>query len=127
MSDAELAAIVRTNSHLQAPHYCVAAAEELLKRRSTRRSFAEWAKYRGFEPAAHHRLIISEIEPFLESDEEVLLQQPPGSAKSTYVSVLVPSRDLQTEASISGAEPPVVDSYLGQILLPAAGARHFFC
>src|SRR5689334_14993539 len=70
----------------------VAAAEELLKRRSTRRSFAQWAKYRGFEPAAHHRLIISEIESFLESDDEVLLLfAPPGSAKSTYVSVLLPS------------------------------------
>ena len=70
----------------------VAAAEELLKRRSTRKSFAEWAKHRGFEPAAHHRLIISEIESFLESDDEVLLLfAPPGSAKSTYVSVLLPS------------------------------------
>ena len=46
----------RTNS--------VAAAEELLKRRSTRKSFAEWARYKGFEPAAHHRLIINEIEIF---------------------------------------------------------------
>ena len=74
----------RTNS--------VAAAEELLKRRSTRKSFAEWAKHKGFQPAAHHRLIISEIKSFLESDDEVLLLfAPPGSAKSTYVSVLLPS------------------------------------
>ena len=71
----------------------VAAAEELLKRRSTRRNFADWAKYRGFEPAAHHRLIISEIESFLESDDEVLLLfAPPGSAKSTLgVAALVVS------------------------------------
>src|SRR6478736_2276221 len=70
----------------------VAAAEELLKRRSTRKSFAEWAKHRGFEPAANHRLIINEIESFLESHDEVLLLfAPPGSAKSTYVSVLLPS------------------------------------
>ena len=41
---------------------------------------------------AHHRLIIREIEFFLESDDEVLLLfAPPGSAKSTYVSVLLPS------------------------------------
>ena len=73
----------RTNS--------VAAAEEFLERRSTRRSSAEWAEHRGFEPAAHHRLIINEIESFLESDDEVLLLfAPPGSAKSTYVSVLLP-------------------------------------
>src|SRR4051812_12283617 len=70
----------------------VAAAEELLKRRSTRRRFAEWAKHKCFQPAAHHRLIINEIESFLESDDEVLLLfAPPGSAKSTYVSVLLPS------------------------------------
>ena len=74
----------RTNS--------VAAAEELFKRRSTRRCFAEWAKHKGFEPAAHHRLIINEIKSSLESDDEVLLLfAPPGSAKSTYVSVLLPS------------------------------------
>ena len=70
----------------------VAAAEELLKRRSTRRSFAEWAKHKGFEPAKHHLLIIREIESILESEDEVLLLfAPPGSAKSTYVSVLLPS------------------------------------
>lgn len=36
-------------------------------------------------------MIISEIEDFLSSDEEVLLlEAPPGSAKSSYVSVLLP-------------------------------------
>src|SRR5262245_36258078 len=65
-----------------------AAAE----RRSVRNSLAEWASYKGFEPAKHHLLIISEIEAFLASDDEVLLLfAPPGSAKSTYVSVLLPS------------------------------------
>ena len=46
--------IDRTNSF--------AAAEELLKRRSTRKSLVEWARHKGFEPAEHHQLIISEIE-----------------------------------------------------------------
>src|SRR4051812_30965557 len=72
-----------------------AAAEVLLKRRRVRRSLAEWARYRGFEPAPHHQLIIREIEAFLDSDDEVLLLfAPPGSAKSTYVSVLFPSHYL---------------------------------
>ena len=53
--------IDRTNSF--------AAAEELLKRRSTRKSLVEWARYKGFEPAKHHELIISEIESFLAGDE----------------------------------------------------------
>jgi hypothetical protein len=61
----------------------VAAAEELLKRRSTRKSLAEWARHKGFEPAKHHLLIINEIESFLEGEDEVLLLfAPPGSAKS---------------------------------------------
>src|SRR5215510_12006542 len=68
------------------------AAQELIKRRRVRLSLAEWARHRGFEPAKHHQLIISEIESFLSSDDEVLLLfAPPGSAKSTYVSVLLPS------------------------------------
>jgi predicted phage terminase large subunit-like protein len=68
------------------------AATELIKRRRVRLGLAEWARFRGFEPAPHHLLIINEIESFLESNDEVLLLfAPPGSAKSTYVSVLLPS------------------------------------
>ena len=68
------------------------AAQELLKRRSIRKSLTEWARHNGFEPAPHHQLFISEIEAFLKSEDEVLLLfAPPGSAKSTYVSVLLPS------------------------------------
>jgi predicted phage terminase large subunit-like protein len=68
------------------------AAQELIRRRRVRLSLVEWARHKGFEPAKHHRLIINEIESFLASDEEVLLLfAPPGSAKSTYVSILLPS------------------------------------
>jgi hypothetical protein len=84
----------RTNS--------VAAAEELLKRRSTRKRLAEWARHKGFEPAKHHLLIINGIESFLASEDEVLLLfAPPGSAKSTYVSVLLPSWYLANNPSHS--------------------------
>src|SRR5687768_16656383 len=68
------------------------AATALTKRRQIRHSLISWSRYKGFEPAAHHRLIIEEIESFLESEDEVLLLfAPPGSAKSTYVSILLPS------------------------------------
>src|SRR6476661_8254471 len=68
------------------------AAAELIKRRTVRNSLTDWARHRGFEPAPHHQLIISEIETFLDGEDEVLLLfAPPGSAKSTYVSVLLPS------------------------------------
>lgn len=67
------------------------AAKELLQRRAIRRSLTEYARYKGFNPARHHRHIINEIESFLESDDEILLlAAPPGSAKSTYLSHLFP-------------------------------------
>lgn len=69
--------------------------EEKKQRRDQQRirsSLTEWARFKGYEPALHHHLIIDEIEEFLDSDDEVLLLfAPPGSAKSTYVSVLFPS------------------------------------
>lgn len=68
----------------------------MLKRRSIRRSLTEYARFKGFEPAAHHRLIISEIESFLADPEldVLMLHAPPGSAKSTYLSVLLPPHYL---------------------------------
>jgi predicted phage terminase large subunit-like protein len=68
------------------------AALDLLHRREVRSSLAAWAKFKGYVPQPHHRLILNEIEKFLGSKEEVLLLfAPPGSAKSTYVSILLPS------------------------------------
>lgn len=68
----------------------MSAAKELLYRRKIRRSLTEWARYKGFEPAAHHQCIIDNVEEFLASDEQVLLIfAPPGSAKSTYISHLL--------------------------------------
>ncbi len=71
------------------------AAKELLRRRLIRRDLTEWGRYKGYEPAPHHPLICREIDAFLSSDDEVLLLfAPPGSAKSTWLSVLFPSHYL---------------------------------
>ena len=68
------------------------AAREVLARRAIRGSLIEWGRHKGFEAAPHHRLICEEIDEFLASDDEVLLLfAPPGSAKSTWLSVLFPS------------------------------------
>lgn len=68
--------------------------------RRIRTSLAEWARCRGFEPAKHHLFIINEIESFLASDDEVLLLfAPPGSAKTTYISILLPSWYLANSRS----------------------------
>jgi predicted phage terminase large subunit-like protein len=78
------------------------ASTETEKRRQIRRSLTNWARYKGFEPADHHRLIIQEIERFLKGDDEVLLLfAPPGSAKSSYVSILLPSWYLANHPSHS--------------------------
>lgn len=46
----------------------------------------------GFEPAAHHRLIIEELEAIARGENDnLLIFAPPGSAKSTYVSHLFPA------------------------------------
>jgi hypothetical protein len=64
-----------------------------IERRSfaVRRSLIEWCRFCGFEPAAHHRLLISELERVASGETERLaIFMPPGSAKSTYASVLFP-------------------------------------
>lgn len=68
------------------------AAKELLRRRSARRSLTEFARASGYEPAPHHRLLISELEALERGDFDTLLVfMPPGSAKSTYVNFLFPA------------------------------------
>jgi predicted phage terminase large subunit-like protein len=65
------------------------AAHELLRRRSIRRSLSEYARLMGFEPAAHHLLIIDELEKVCRGEtDNLLIFAPPGSAKSTYVTQL---------------------------------------
>lgn len=63
--------------------------ETTIKRRSIRRSLTEYARLQGYEPAAHHQLIINELEAVSRGEtDNLLIFAPPGSAKSTYVSVL---------------------------------------
>jgi predicted phage terminase large subunit-like protein len=67
------------------------AATEILKRRTIRRSLTDWCRHVGFEPAAHHRLLIDELEKVARGETARLaVFMPPGSAKSTYGSVLFP-------------------------------------
>jgi predicted phage terminase large subunit-like protein len=68
------------------------AASELLERRKVRKSLSEWARVNGFIPAAHHALIIRELEAVARGEcKRLAIFLPPGSAKSTYASVLFPS------------------------------------
>lgn len=70
-------------------------AEILLQRRGRRASLLEWCQhvlaYKNETPAAHHRLIIEVLERVTRGElRKVIILMPPGSAKSTYISVCFP-------------------------------------
>jgi predicted phage terminase large subunit-like protein len=73
--------------------------ESWAKRERIRSSFTEWCRFRGYEPARHHQLIISELEAVARGENNKLaLFLPPGSAKSTYGSILFPPWYMQSAA-----------------------------
>jgi predicted phage terminase large subunit-like protein len=78
---------------LDSPISPAQAATELLKRRSAKKSLASFIDYLGLSivPAAHHRLLIEHLEAVERGEiEKLMVWMPPGSAKSTYTSVLFP-------------------------------------
>ena len=80
------------------------AAQELLKRRGARRSLASFIRYLdiGFTPAAHHLRLIAELEAVERGEvKKLMVFMPPGSAKSTYSSVLFPPWFLGRNAQTS--------------------------
>ncbi len=65
-------------------------------RRTIRRCLTAWAEHAlapfGQEPARHHRLLIGELERVERGElDRLMVFMPPGSAKSTYASVLFPA------------------------------------
>jgi hypothetical protein len=68
------------------------AAEELLRRQRIRASLVEFARACGFEPARHHRYIIEHLEKVAAGElHRLLIAAPPGSAKSSYATVMFPA------------------------------------
>ncbi len=68
------------------------AAKEILRRRLLRESLTDWCRECGYEPARHHRLLIEKLEQLERCEiRRLLVTMPPGSAKSTYSSVLFPA------------------------------------
>ena len=68
--------------------------EELLRRKQAKDSLVGYIAYLdlGFVPAAHHRLIIDHLEAVERGEcRKLMIYMPPGSAKSTYASVLFPA------------------------------------
>jgi hypothetical protein len=62
----------------------VEAAELLLQRRTIRKSFASWCQLADYQPAPHHKLLISKLEAVARGEiTRLAVFMPPGSAKST--------------------------------------------
>jgi predicted phage terminase large subunit-like protein len=71
-----------------------AAAQELLARRLAAERVEAYIAYceLGFAPAAHHRLILHELEAVeLGEVSRLMICCPPGAAKSTYASMVYPA------------------------------------
>src|SRR4051794_8763086 len=71
-------------------------AWELGQRRAIRAEFGLWCSHaltpQGFAPAAHHRLLIRELQAVADGiHDRLMVFMPPGSAKSTYTSDLFPA------------------------------------
>jgi predicted phage terminase large subunit-like protein len=65
------------------------AATELIRRQRIKRSLTEFARLAGFEPAEHHQLLIDKLEAVNAGEiTRLAVFMPPGSAKSTYCSIL---------------------------------------
>lgn len=72
------------------------------QKRDARRSLTEWCRLNSYDPAAHHQLIIRELEGVARGESRRLaLFLPPGSAKSTYASILFPPWWLSLNPSSS--------------------------
>ena len=70
------------------------AASVLLARRMARRSLPQFIDYlgTGIVPARHHRYLIDKLEAVERGEiKRLMVFMPPGSAKSTYASILFPS------------------------------------
>jgi predicted phage terminase large subunit-like protein len=70
------------------------AAKEFLARRQAKESLEAYIEYLDldFVPAAHHRLILRELEAVERGEiRKLMVCLPPGSAKSTYASMIFPA------------------------------------
>jgi predicted phage terminase large subunit-like protein len=75
-----------------------------------------FARHLGFEPAAHHELLLRAVKQLADDEIDVLLiAAPPGSAKSTYGSVVTPAwllaRDPRADVLLLGATATLVERF----------------
>jgi len=79
----------------------------LARRFECRNTPVEFTIELGYKPAAHHRLILAAVRELLLNDnfDALILLLPPGSAKSTYGSIVAPAwallRDPRAEVLLA--------------------------
>ena len=97
---------------------------ELRRRRECRASFLAWCiealRPYGQAPAAHHRLLINELQAVAEGQcDRLMIFMPPGSAKSRYATVLFSAWLLAREPNVQliGAShtSELADDFSGKI------------
>jgi predicted phage terminase large subunit-like protein len=67
------------------------AARALMQRRSIRSNIDSWCRFAGYEPARHHLALNDRLQALASGEvSRLAIFMPPGSAKSTYGSVLFP-------------------------------------
>ncbi|MDR7037390.1 putative phage terminase large subunit-like protein [Methylobacterium sp. BE186] len=63
--------------------------------RAKRRSFTEFCRQAGYVPAPHHKILVKQLERLSRGEiRKLMVFMPPGSAKSTYTSILFPAWHL---------------------------------
>ena len=74
------------------------SAGRRLRTLTVRESLTEWCRFAGFEPAKHHKILIEALEAVECGDiRKLAVFMPPGSAKSTYASILFPPWLMQRQ------------------------------
>lgn len=89
------------------------AAQQLLWRRSARSNLTEWAKHfgadKGWFPAQHHQLLLNKLQEVTDGTlihsetgkpcRNLIVLMPPGSAKSSYTSIIFPIWFIQRRSN----------------------------
>jgi hypothetical protein len=74
--------------------------------------------YLGLEPAAHHKILIDRLQAVADGKcDRLMIQMPPGSAKSTYGSILFPAYFLglhKKSQVMATAHTASLANYFGQ-------------
>src|SRR5262252_6321705 len=87
----EVAGHATGNDNAPVKHDQQQLAQILLDRRTKRRSLAAWARHCGYQPARHHKLIVSRLEAVARGEiRRLMIIAPPGCSKTTFASVLFP-------------------------------------